>query len=439
MSGFTRCAAGADRAAPDPGKRVNFVHGLVLGVDELTQESAFLAERAEWLARELIGYGTVSGLRVTRESLTGGPAIIVGSGLAVTPRGRPVRVPTAQAVALNEWLEAHRDDLIFHLVPGLESPPGDVLRLSVVLCYRQCATDNQPGPGEPCRTDEAPPIYTRLADDFALELRLRPPDQREDTALRELTAWLRRIEIVDTETGTASRDELLDALRAAAAPGSPPAPMLSSPPEALRVHSADVCDFFRAAFTVWAIELRPLSHAPSPDDDCVLLCEVELPVVTAPNGRWIVEDAAPIALLEDRRPYVLPLRLLQELALCDRAPSAAGPHGVAAAGIIAGDATNTSNRRPLINGLRVVNVANGELTITFDGYVQPVAVSTFQYVVKALSHVRPSQTVAPVIVNLGAFDPDGIRLRVTDSTGAPIPVPDLASVEISIEITRYVS
>jgi hypothetical protein len=438
MSGFTRCATGASALTRDPGKRVNFVHGLVLGVDDLTQESAFLAERAEWLARDLIGYGTVSGLLVSRESLTDGPAIIVGSGLAVTPRGRPVRVRMAQAVALNQWLDSHRDDLIYHLVPGFESPPGDILRLSVVLCYRQCATDNQPGPGEPCRTDEAPPIYTRLADDFALELRLRPPDHREDTALRELAAWLRQIEIVDTLTGTASRDELLDALRTAAVAGSPPDGTLSSPPDALRVYTADACEFFRAAFMVWATELRPLSHAPS-NDDCVLLCEVELPVVAAPNGRWIVEDTARIVLLEDRRPYVLPLRLLQELALCNRAPCTAGPHGVAAAGIIAGDATNASNRRPLVNGLRVVKVANGELTITFDGYVQPAAVSTFQYVVKALSHMRPSQPAAPVIVNLGTFDPAGIRLRVTDATGVAIPAADLASVEISIEITRYVS
>jgi hypothetical protein len=345
----------------------------------------------------------------------------------------------AQAVVLNQWLDAHRDDIIYHLVPGFESPPGDILRLSVVLCYRQCATDNQPGPGEPCRTDEAPQIYTRLADDFALELRLRPPDRRAAPALRELIAWLRRIEIVDTLTGTASRDELLDALRAASVPGSPPDGTLSSPPVALRVHAADVCDFFRAAFTVWATELRPLSHAPSADDDCVLLCDVELPVVPAPNGRWVVEDTTRIALAEEHRPFVLPLGLLQELALCDRPSSTAGSVGVAAAGIIAGDATNASNRRPLINALRVINAANGELTITFDGYVQPAAVSTFQYVVKALSHIRPSQPAAPVIVNLASFDPDGIRLRVTEATGAPIAAADLASVEISIEITRYVS
>ena len=60
MSGFTACGAGARTVPPDPGKRVNFVHGLVLGADDLTQESAYLANRTEWLARDLIGYGTVA-------------------------------------------------------------------------------------------------------------------------------------------------------------------------------------------------------------------------------------------------------------------------------------------------------------------------------------------------------------------------------------------
>jgi hypothetical protein len=415
------------------------MHGLVLGVDELTQESAFLAERAEWLARDLIGYGTVSGLRVSRDPTPDGPAIVVGSGLALTPRGRPVRVRMAHAVALNEWLDAHRHEVLYHLVPGFDSPPGDLLRLYVVLCYRQCATDNRPGPGEPCRTDETPQIYTRLADDFMLELRVRPPDQREDAALRELIAWLQRVEIVDTLSGTATRDEWLDALRAAAAPGSPPDVTFSSPPEPLRLHTGDVCDFFRAAFGVWVTELRPLSHMSALDDDCVLLAEVDVPVASAPNGRWIVEDLSRIAVSDERRPYVLPLRLLQELALCERHAATGGSVAVAAAGIVAGDVTNSSNRSPLINGLRVASVADGELTVTFDGYVQPAATGTFQYVVKALTQRRASQPAVPVIVNLGGFDTGGIRLNVADATGTAVSVADLATVEFSIEITRYVA
>src|SRR5207302_7187070 len=168
MNGFTAGGAGARSVPPDPAKRVNFMQGLVLGVDELTQESAYLANRAESLARDLLGYGTVTGLRVSRETRANGAAIVVGDGIALSPRGRPIRVTMPQTLALNEWLDARRRELVFHLVPGGGSPPGDLLKLFVVLCYQQCATDNQPGPGEPCRTDDPPQIYTRIADDFRL-------------------------------------------------------------------------------------------------------------------------------------------------------------------------------------------------------------------------------------------------------------------------------
>lgn len=433
MNGFTRCADGPLAVAPDPRKRVNFMPGLVLGVDELMQESAFLADRAEWLARDLMGYGTVSGLRVSRETVTSGPAIVVGSGIALSPRGRPIRVAMPQAVALNDWLDAHRTDLVHHLAPGLDSPPGDVLRLSVVLGYQQCATDNQPGPGEPCRTDEVPRVFTRIADDFSLDLRFRPPEQREELAARELVAWLRRVEIVDSFGGTATIDEFLGALRTAAFPGSPPDDGFASPPEPLRISTVDAAEFFRAACGLWVTELRPLWRTRAPEDDVVLLAEVEVPVVTAAGGRWEVADASRVLTNDARRPYVLALRLLQELALRDAV--AVGTSTVAAAGIIKGDASNSTHRRPLINGLRVTAVTDGQITIAFNGYVMPSAAGSVQYIVKAL----PASDGGPVTVNLGAFESGGIRMRLTAPDGSAIPAATLASLELIVEVTRYAS
>ena len=55
MNGLLACGTGARSVPPDPPKRVNFIRGLVLGADDLTQESAYLANRAEWLARDLLG------------------------------------------------------------------------------------------------------------------------------------------------------------------------------------------------------------------------------------------------------------------------------------------------------------------------------------------------------------------------------------------------
>ena len=444
MNGFTACGAGARSVPPDPAKRVNFVQGLVLGVDELTQESAYLANRAEWLARDLLGYGTVIGLRVSRETHANGAAIVVGAGTALSPRGRPIRVTMPQGVALNEWLDARRHELVLHLVPGAGSPPGDLVRLFVVLCYQQCATDNQPGPGEPCRTDEAPQIYTRIADSFRLELRFDAPDERESDAVREFASWLRRVELVEGGGVAATLDEFLKALRTAAIPGSPPDILLASPPEPIRIHVADASDFFRAALGVWTTELKPLCCTLAPADDCVLLAEVDLPVVAAPNGRWTVNDPARIALREERRPYLVPLRLLQELGLTIHhapvasAPRPAVPCSVVAAGIITGDPTNTTHRRPLFNGLRVTAVANGVVTIAFTGYQQPSPQGEFQYLVKALSATR-SGVATPTVINIGGFDPTGIRLSVVGADSTQIPIAELRKLEITVEVMRFPS
>lgn len=435
MNGFSRCDAGPGVVAPDPRKRVNFFHGLVLGADDLTQESAYLAHRTEWLARDLIGYGTVAGLHVTREVLAGNrPGLVVGSGIALSPRGRPITVSMAHAIALDDWLNTRGLDILPALVPGAESPPGDLLRVFVVLAFRQCATDDRPGPGEPCRTDEPPRVFTRMADDFVLELRLAPPGQQHDDAVGDLLSWLRAIEIVDAMP-SATLHEVLEALRAAALSGSPPSQGLASPPEPLRVHVADAAEFFRAAFRVWTTELRPLWRAVAPEDDAVLLAEVELPVAVSPDGRWHVEDAARIVVRDDRRPYLLPLRLVQELALTRVAPPAS-PMRVEAAGIIRGDTNAATYRSPRVGGLRVVSVAAGEITMTFNGYTAPAPQGPFQYVVKALSHTRMTSPTA-VIVNVAGYEATGIRLRFADAAGSALPVTQLATLEVAIEITRY--
>jgi hypothetical protein len=48
--------------APDAHQHVHFVKGMVLGVADYVQEHAYLIGRSEWMARDLIGYGTASGL-----------------------------------------------------------------------------------------------------------------------------------------------------------------------------------------------------------------------------------------------------------------------------------------------------------------------------------------------------------------------------------------
>ena len=61
----------------DPTKHVNYVKGMVLGVDDFTQEFEYLSGRDQWLARDLIGYGTVAGLKVSSGARTRSPRSII--------------------------------------------------------------------------------------------------------------------------------------------------------------------------------------------------------------------------------------------------------------------------------------------------------------------------------------------------------------------------
>jgi hypothetical protein len=192
----------------------------------------------------------------------------------------------------------------------------------------------------------------------------------------------------------------------------------------------------QAALGVWVTELRPLFQTVAPLDDAVLLAEIEAPLAAQADGRWLVADLSRIVVRSDRRPILLPLRLVQQLTIGE---AGAAPFRVEAAGIVTGDTSTAAYRSPRFNGLRVVSVADGDVVFTFDGYTQPAVSGPHQYVVKALSRTRPAAPTAPVLVNLRGFESNGIRLGVTDAAGAAIAIAQLATIELSIEVTRYVS
>jgi hypothetical protein len=347
MSSFSTQVAAPTATEPDPTKHVNYTLGMVLGVDDFKQEFAYLSGRDQWMARDLIGYGTVSGLRVTTDRAGGEPEVVVGAGVALSPRGQKICVPATQCAKLNDWLSnpANRDELNRRLT----SPPSAPLRLYVVLCYKECPTEPVPIPGEPCRTEEESMAPSRLADDFRLELRFDPPGQLEEDALRDFVDWLTKIEITDEPGSFSSLEEFLDAIRAAARlmasppvasppaspPGSPPTSpptsppdfMYGSPPASLRINAAEACTFLRAAFRLWTTELRPIwrpgwlssnrgcGQRPS-NEECLLLAEVDVTVVRELTGEWKVDSTTEPEIIEERRPYLVHLRLLQEWATC---------------------------------------------------------------------------------------------------------------------------
>ena len=212
MSTFSKVVATTSAASPDPTRHVNFNVGMILGVDDFNQEFAYLSGRDQWMARDLIGYGTVSGLRVSTENDVKGPRVVVQPGTALSPMGQLIRVPTAQCAYLNDWLnlDATRRELT-----GQPASPPTTLRAYVVLCYRDCPAEKVPVPGEPCRSEDDVLLPSRLVDDFRLELKLEPPGQREEDAVRDFVAWLNQINVSDSATSTPLED-FIEEIRAAA-------------------------------------------------------------------------------------------------------------------------------------------------------------------------------------------------------------------------------
>lgn len=342
MSCFKTHITTATATAPDPTKHVNYQLGMVLGVDDFNQEFAYLSGRDQWLARDLIGYGTARGLSVHYENDgTKGPRVFVGAGAALSPGGQLICVPTAQCASLNDWLKANGKSIN----DRLGSPPSATLPLYVVLCYRECPTDKAPIPGEPCRSEDELTAPSRITDSYQLELRLDAPKQREEDAARDFVKWLRQIEISDSVTSSSPMDQYIQAIRDAAKPwlsqpASPLQPadfMFGSPPAALQIRPEDACEYLNAAFRLWVTELRPKWHgrwhgcaADMPDDasnnteDCVLLGRVDVPVLLNSPDQWVVSDVNAVSVDDRQRPFIAHLRLLQEWLLCGRSGIGAG-------------------------------------------------------------------------------------------------------------------
>ena len=327
-------------AEPNPSKHVNFNVGMVLGVDDFTQEFAYLSGRDQWIARDLIGYGTVRGLNVRIEvDAVKGPRVVVEAGAAVSPRGQLICVPAAQCAYLKNWVADHAQDISTEI----GSPLDATLPLYVVLCYRNCPTDNVPIAGEPCRSEDKLMAPSRLSDDFSLELRLEKPNQREENAVRDFVAWLKQVEI-DASQPSTPLDQFLQAIRDAASawlasPLSSPLDdfMFGSPPGSLVINAGDADEYLRAAFRVWVTELRPrwiarwhgcgathIEGDQAGDEDCVLLAELSVPLLPLSPGTFDIPND-PIPVNQDERPYLVHLRLLQEWLLSGIPPVPIAP------------------------------------------------------------------------------------------------------------------
>jgi hypothetical protein len=315
MSTFTSALT---ETTPDPTKHVNYTVGMVLGVDDFTQEFTYLSNRDQAIAGAAIGTGTISGLQVTvSPGPTGNAGVVqVATGTAVSPSGRTVTVPTAQCADIDQWLQANADGV----TAQLGSPPGE-LTLSILLAYADQQTDEVPIPATPNSTNGSLSAASRLQDSFELMLAPATPTVDMGDADADFATWLARLRYANT--GASTVDDLLTALRSAAAAASPPAwppPAWSGPPRTLVIPRADAPAYLRAAVITWVTELRPgleaeaaaatpagsTADAPS---DSLAVASLSIPV----GSDGVATGAATV--VTGSQPVILPQSLVQTLAL----------------------------------------------------------------------------------------------------------------------------
>lgn len=238
--------------------------------------------------------------------------------------------------------------------------------------------------------------------------------------------------------------------------------MYGMPPSILAIGRADACRYFRAAYRLWAVELRPKWNASwwdaqscgcgpadtttttaSKPESCVLLTRVGIPLVaTSITGStvWQVASSPDPAIDDEDRPFIVPTRMLQESLWCGCAcGTGAGTDGAIVAG---GAATVTSAAAPSpASGKYQLQLFRptappagwtaGDFWVLFKGYVPPLApTSGFTYVVSATPTVSAGQNLR---VEFAGFDTEGIRLRLKDNVTAISPV----NQQVLIEVKQY--
>lgn len=322
--------APAPDAALDPNQRVNFSFGMVLGVDDFRQEHAWLAARDERALRELIGYGTITGLGVSTGVTGSAVEVRVAPGLALLPDGKLVGVAADQCARLDEWLAG----------PGKAGADGKSGKAAIYVVLRHVEVSGTPVPipGEPCRDESALLADSRIADSFTLDFSWSPPAQSEDAAARSFAAWLRRVPVLDLPVPEPTLAEFQAEVaaqlpqvfaHAAGAFANPPlaetpapdpdpgAP--ASPPSTLVIPRAHYAAFVNAAFDVWVRELRvgamahfgPVPAAEDAADAGLLLAAIDI-TLDAGNLLLPVDKTQTAIARWLGRAQLVHLRLLQE-------------------------------------------------------------------------------------------------------------------------------
>lgn len=307
---------------PDPSRHVNYVSGMVLGVDDYAQEFAYHAGRAKWIVRDFLGYGTLSGLavEVLPDGEGGAARVHVSPGSAAVPSGQLICVGREQCGELAAWFR--RDEVKTELASRAGGAAEVDVEVFVRLCYTDCAVDDVPIPGEPCRSEENLMAPSRIADDYCLSFSFEKPLDMEARALEVLAAWAAAARAAAAAGGEADPANFGPLVKRAgkqvlAALGLMPGPVTPADLDPVVIDPAGIDAFLALLPAAWITTLRPLvlAQACSAEaveaNDCLLLATLRLTAELDMSNQWVAPAVADIVNDQSGRRWMLSAMALQ--------------------------------------------------------------------------------------------------------------------------------
>jgi hypothetical protein len=362
---------------PDPLRHVNYVTGMVLGVDDYAQEFAYHAGRAKWIVREFLGYGTLSGLavRVVPDGDGGAARVHVAPGSAATPGGQLICVGREQCGEIGAWFK--RADVKTELDARADGAGEVDVEVYLKLCFTDCPVDDVPIPGEPCRSEENLMAPSRVADDYSLSFSFERPLDIEARALEVFAAWRAAAEAdaaAGGETDPANFAPLVDRAckQILTAMGVQAGPVVPGDLDPVVIDPAMVTDFLALLPRAWITVIRPMVMSQScasgavSSDDCLMLTRLRMTAKLDMGSQWVAPAAADIVDDQSERRFMLSAMALQSAA----APALAPPPAALKLGFYNDDSADPTVPWPM-NEVVVAHANPLELKLTVGDAAQP--------------------------------------------------------------------
>lgn len=194
-----------------PDLRVNYEFGMVLGVKEFRQEQEYFLQKDYLYNRALHGYGTVYGLKVTAERPSDDPKDVqlkVEPGMALDQWGRPIVVRDYQCARLKTWLDRQKQEHPEKIKPG----PSGELTVYVLARFEECKDLLVPVPGQPCSSDQATQLPSRIRDCYNIELSWDRPAMPGWETVQRMASLFELIRLVPNLPLSQSDEEIITAL-----------------------------------------------------------------------------------------------------------------------------------------------------------------------------------------------------------------------------------